>query len=198
MKPDAEPRLTRETAFHPRTSALTRNFVEYRGFWLPTRFNNHGAVDEYWACREKAVVLDLSPLRKFEVLGPDAEQLLQLACTRNIRRLADLQCVYTALLYDTGGMLDDAIVFRLGRRQVPGRRGDEFTGQWLREQAEKRGLARLGQILDRSAPQSLVQGPKSRDILERSSGRRRRARASTRSSGSTSPSAGSAATTAFR
>ena len=35
MTPDAEPKLTRETAFHPRFSALTRNFTEYRGYWLP-------------------------------------------------------------------------------------------------------------------------------------------------------------------
>jgi aminomethyltransferase len=35
-------------------------------------------LEEYWACREKAaVVLDLSPLRKFEVTGPDAEALMQ-------------------------------------------------------------------------------------------------------------------------
>ena len=33
--------------------------------------------------------MDLSPLRKFEVVGPDAEALLQAAVTRNIRKLAD-------------------------------------------------------------------------------------------------------------
>ena len=44
---------------------------------VPTVYNNHGAVEEYWACRERAVILDLSPLRKFEVVGPDAEALLQ-------------------------------------------------------------------------------------------------------------------------
>ena len=43
MTPDSEAKLTRETPFHPRTSALTRNFTEYRGYWLPTKFNNHGA-----------------------------------------------------------------------------------------------------------------------------------------------------------
>ena len=78
MTPDSEAKLTRETPFHPRTSALTRNFTEYRGYWLPTKFNNHGAVDEYHACREGVVATDLSPLRKFEVLGPDAETLMQL------------------------------------------------------------------------------------------------------------------------
>ena len=55
MTPDAEPQLTRETAFHPRFSALTRNYTEYRGYWLPTRFSNEGPVAEYWACRERAV-----------------------------------------------------------------------------------------------------------------------------------------------
>ncbi len=39
---DAEPELTRETTFHPRTAELTRSFVEYRGYWLPHCFNNEG------------------------------------------------------------------------------------------------------------------------------------------------------------
>ena len=64
MTPDAEPQLTRETAFHPRFSALTRNYTEYRGYWLP-KFSNDGPVAEYWACRERAAIMDLSPLRKF-------------------------------------------------------------------------------------------------------------------------------------
>jgi aminomethyltransferase len=166
MAPDAEPRLTRETAFHPRISALTRNFAEYRGFWLPTRFNNHGAVDEYWACREKAVVMDLSPLRKFEVLGPDAETLMQLACTRNVRRLAVGQVVYTAMCYDHGGMLDDGTVFRLGQNNFRWIGGDEYDGRWLREIAEKRGL----KVWVKSSTDQLhniaVQGPNSREILK--------------------------------
>ncbi len=29
---DSEPALTRETAFHARTSAMTRSFVEHRGY----------------------------------------------------------------------------------------------------------------------------------------------------------------------
>jgi aminomethyltransferase len=167
MTPDAEPRLTRESGFHPRTSALTRNFTEYRGFWLPNRFNNAEPVAEYWACREQAAVMDLSPLRKFEVLGADAEDLLQAACTRNIRKLSDGQVVYTAMCYDHGGMLDDATVFRLApdRYRLVG--GDEYDGKWLRELAERKGLK---QVWVKSSTDQLhniaVQGPKSRDILK--------------------------------
>ncbi|WP_374384709.1 DUF1989 domain-containing protein [Dongia sp.] len=167
MTPDAEPRLTRETGFHHRTSALTRNFTEYRGFWLPSRFNNAGPTAEYWACREGAAVMDLSPLRKFEVLGADAEDLLQAACTRNIRKLSDGQVVYTAMCYEHGGMVDDGTVFRLGPDRYRWIGGDEFGGKWLRDLAEKKGLR---QVWVKSATDQLhniaLQGPKSREILK--------------------------------
>jgi hypothetical protein len=48
--------------------------------------------------------MDLSALRKFEISGPDAEELLQRTCTRNIRKLSVGQVVYTAMCYDHGGI----------------------------------------------------------------------------------------------
>jgi len=166
VTPDAEPKLTRETAFHPRWSALTRRTTEYRGYWLPTSFDNHGAIDEYWACRERAVVMDLSPLRKFEVVGPDSEALLQAAVTRNIRKLAEGQVVYTAVCNETGGMLDDATVFRLAADRFRFVGGDEHDGIWLRQQAGRLGL---DQVWVKHSTDHLhniaVQGPKSRDLL---------------------------------
>ena len=166
MTPDADAQLTKETAFHPRFSALTRNYAEYRGYWLPQRFNNDGAIEEYWAAREKAVVLDLSPLRKFEVTGPDAEALLQYCLTRDIRKLSVGQVVYTAMCYDNGGMIDDGTVFRLGQNNFRWIGGDDYSGQWLRQQAEKMGY----QAWVRSSTDQLhniaVQGPSSRDLLK--------------------------------
>ena len=165
MTTDADPQLTKETGFHPRTSKLTRNFTEYRGYWLPTSFNNHGAIEEYWACREGAIVTDLSPLRKFEVVGPDAETLLQWAVTRNIRRLSVGQVVYTAMCYDTGGMVDDGTVMRLGQDNFRWVGGDDYSGLWLREQAEKRGLRVWVKASTEQLHNIAVQGPKSRTIL---------------------------------
>ena len=139
--------------FIPRFSALTRNYTEYRGYWLPTRFSNDGPVAEYWACRERAVIMDLSPLRKFEVTGPDAESLLQYALTRNVRKLAIGQVVYTAMCYEHGGMIDDGTLFRLGDNNFRWIGGDDYSGIWLREQAEKLGLEGLGALFDRPAAQ---------------------------------------------
>jgi aminomethyltransferase len=165
MTPDAEPQLTRETAFHERLAPLTRNFTEYRGYWLPSRFND-GPIDEYWACREAAVVMDLSPLRKFEVTGPDAEVLLQYCLTRDIRRLSPGQVVYTAMCYEHGGMIDDGTVYRLAQDNFRWIGGDDYSGIWLREQAEKLKLKAWVRSSTDQMHNIAVQGPKSRDILK--------------------------------
>jgi aminomethyltransferase len=165
VTPEAEPVLTKETAFHPRTSELTESFVEYRGYWLPHCFNNEGAIGEYWACREKAVVMDLSPLRKWEVLGPDAETLIQHAITRDARRLAVGQVVYTAMCNETGGMVDDATVFRLGDDNFRFIGGDAYDGVWLKDLGEKLGLRAFVKPSTDQLHNVAVQGPASRDIM---------------------------------
>ena len=166
MTPDADPQLTRETAFHPRLSQMTRNYTEYRGFWLPNRFNNEGPIEEYWACRERAVVMDLSPLRKFEVTGPDAESLLQYCLTRDVRKIATGQVAYTAMCYENGGMIDDGTVFRLGHNNFRWIGGDDFSGEWLRQQAEAKGFKAWVRSSTDQLHNIAVQGPKSRDILK--------------------------------
>ncbi len=163
---DAEPVLTRETSFHPRTSELTKSFTEYRGYWLPHCFDNEGAVAEYWACREKAAIMDLSPLRKWEVLGPDAETLIQTAITRDARRLSVGQVTYTALCNETGGMIDDATVYRLGQDNFRFVGGDEYDGIWLKELADRHELKVWIKPSTDQLHNVAVQGPASREILK--------------------------------
>ncbi len=164
--PDAEAQMTKETAFHPRLSALTRNFTEYRGYWLPSRFNNEGPISEYWACRERAVMIDLSPLRKFEVTGPDAETLLQRAVTRDVRKLSEGQVVYSAMCHETGGMLDDCTIFRLGRDNFRFIGGDEASGLALRELGQKLSLRAWVRSSTDQLHNLSVQGASSREILK--------------------------------
>ncbi|HWU60468.1 MAG TPA: DUF1989 domain-containing protein [Ensifer sp.] len=166
MTPDAEPELTRETAFHPRLSAMTRDFTEYRGFWLPNRFSSEGPIEEYWACRERAALIDLSPLRKFEVTGPDAEELLQYCLTRDVRKLSTGQVVYSAMCYEHGGMIDDGTLFRLGDKNFRWIGGDDYSGIWLREQAEKKGFKAWVRSSTDQMHNIALQGPASRDILK--------------------------------
>ena len=166
ITPDAPAKLTKETGFHASFAAHTRNFGEYRGYWLASHFNNAGAVAEYWAAREAAVMTDLSALRKFEVTGPDAEALMQYAVTRDISKLSVGQVVYTAMCYEHGGMVDDGTVFRLGKDNFRWIGGDEYGGTHLRQLGESLGL----KVWVRQSTDQLhnvqVQGPKSREILK--------------------------------
>ena len=165
VTPEADPVMTQETAFHPRTSALTRDLVEYRGYWLADCYQGEDTIAEYWACRERAVIMDLSPLRKWEVLGPDAELLIQRAITRDARKLAVGQVTYTAVCNETGGMLDDATVYRLGDDNFRFVAGDEYTGVHLDNLAEAEGLRVWIKRSTDELHNVAVQGPESREIM---------------------------------
>ena len=164
---DAEPDMTKETGFHPRTSALTRNFTEYAGYWLANNFTNLGGIAEYWACREGVIVTDLSPLRKAEVVGPDAELLMQTCVTRDIRRLSPGQVVYTAMCHASGGMIDDGTVFRLGKDNLRWVGGSDDSTLWLRRQAEERNLQAWVKDSTDQLHNLQVQGPRSVDVLRK-------------------------------
>jgi len=156
---------TKKTGFHDCFARHTRDFAEYNGYWLANQMTNHGAIAEYWACRERAVVMDLSPLRKYEVLGPDAEALMQLCLTRNMKKLSVGQVVYTAICHEHGGMIDDGTAFRLGADNFRWIGGNDLSGLHLREVAAERGM----DVHVKSSTDQLcniaVQGPKSREIL---------------------------------
>lgn len=164
---EADVEETKKTAFHECFARHTRDFIEYNGYWLPNTMTNHGAIAEYWACRDKVALMDLSPLRKYEVTGPDAEELMQLCVTRNMKKLSVGQVVYTAMCYEHGGMIDDGTVYRLGETNFRWIGGNDTSGLWLQEQARKRGL----NVWVRNSTDQLhniaVQGRHSREILSR-------------------------------
>ncbi len=163
--PEADVEETKKTGFHECFAQHTRDFVEYNGYWLANRMTNLGATAEYWACREKAAIMDLSPLRKYEVTGPDAEELMQYCVTRNMKKLAVGQVVYTAICYDHGGMIDDGTVFRLGENNFRWIGGNDDSGLWLRKKAEEKGLNAWVRSSTDQLCNVAVQGPVSRDIL---------------------------------
>jgi aminomethyltransferase len=163
--PEADVEDTKKTGFHDCFARHTREFVEYNGYWLPNQMTDHGAIAEYWGCREKAAIMDLSPLRKYEVTGPDAEALLQRCVTRNMKKLSVGQVVYTAMCYEHGGMIDDGTVFRLADNNFRWIGGNDDSGLWLRQQADASGM----NVWVRSSTEQLcnvaVQGRRAREIL---------------------------------
>ena len=154
----------RKTAFHARTAALGASFVEYADYEFPSQYAAD-ILDEYWACRQRAVVIDLTPLRKVELAGPGAEAMLQATITRDVTRLADGGVVYTALCDDDGNVVDDGTVFRFGPQRFRWIGYTDDDEDWFRSHAERLGAEVSFENSTNRLHNLAVQGPNSRDIL---------------------------------
>lgn len=162
---EADVEETKKTAFYDCFARHTEDFVEYNGYWLANTIPKLGSIAEYWAVRVKAAVMDLSPLRKYEVTGPDAEELMQACVTRNVKKISVGQVSYTAMCYEHGGMIDDGTIYRLGDNNFRWIGGNDTSGLWLKEQAAKRGLNAWVRPSTDQLHNIAVQGRHSKDIL---------------------------------
>lgn len=154
----------RQTAFKSRIASMAATFDEYAGYEFAYRYGDD-ILAEYWACRRRAAVIDLTPLRKVEVSGRGAEALLQAVVTRDLSRLSDGHIVYTALCDDEGNVIDDGTVFRFGPDRFRWVGYTDEDEDWFRTHADRLGLeVSLENSTDR-IHNIAVQGPRSRDLV---------------------------------
>ena len=164
---ESEASMTVNSAFHARTSALTKSFAVARDVWLPSSYESTRTISEYWACRSAVTVQDMSSLRKYDVLGPDAETLLQACLSRNIAKLSANRAVYALMLSETGSVIDDGTLFRLNQEAFRWCCGSEESARQLKRVAEERGLRVWIKALWSAMPNLAVQGPNSRELMKR-------------------------------
>ena len=103
-----------ESPLHARTAplCLTGDWSRWGGY---ATVNSYGTVElEYFAIRNAATLFDLSPMRKYRIIGPDAERYLNRLLTRDIRKLKPGRVAYAVWCNDGGKVLDDGTVFRFG------------------------------------------------------------------------------------
>ena len=165
MTPTSATALTRETGFHPRTSALTRHFRAAKDLWIPTGFGSGDVIEEYWATREAATIQDLSQISKIEVTGPDAEALMDYASPRDVTRLSVGQLTYSPMLRPHGDMVDDGTLFRLSPTGFRWMCSAADSGDWLRHLVAERGFDAQIRTVSGSINNVAVQGPLAKDIL---------------------------------
>lgn len=166
-KEDAPMLISQESAFHDRLAALTQHFAPARDLWTPVSFPSHGSLGEYWACREKVTLQDISGLRKFDIIGPDAEKLLNLATTRNVAKLAVWRGMYTLLCDETGSVVDDGTLFRLAPELFRWCCGSEESGRRLEVLTKENALQVRIHAMRDALPNLALQGPRSRDVLRK-------------------------------
>lgn len=153
-----------DTAFHPRAAALNGQgaWEDWYGYRAASVFADFLDI-EYNAVREAVGVLDVSPLFKYRVSGPDAVRLIDRVVPRRAEKLQVGQVWYTPWCDERGRLIDDGTVARL----------DETTYRWTAAEPNMRwfmlnatGLdVRIEDVTPNVAALA-VQGPSARAVLE--------------------------------
>jgi glycine cleavage system T protein (aminomethyltransferase) len=99
--------------FFPRTSALCTSLFwkDWAGYHAVRSFDTY-MEREYFAFRHTAGMIDVTPLYKYDVTGPDAASFLARIMVRDPGKLKLGQVAYTAWCDDAGKMVDDGTVSR--------------------------------------------------------------------------------------
>jgi aminomethyltransferase len=85
--------------------------VPFAGWELPVQYE--GVIAEHRAVREDCGAFDVSHMGELEVDGPRAKELLQSLLSNDVDKIQAGQAQYTLLTNDSGGIVDDLIVYRL-------------------------------------------------------------------------------------
>ncbi len=156
------------TPFHERTAPLNRKLAwgDWAGYAAAAAYADHHDI-EYNAIRQAAALIDVSPLYKYIVSGPDALRLVDRVVTRDATRLAVGQVLYTPWCDERGKVVDDGTVSRL----------DETTFRWTAADPCYRWMRMNAGGLDvdvRDVSEELgalaLQGPRARAVLEAATG----------------------------
>lgn len=103
-----------ELPLHNRHAGLGARFGEFAGWQMPLWYA--GALAEHMAVRQTAGVFDISHMGRFQVCGEAGASTLASFLTRDPAKLATGASSYCLSLNESGGIIDDLIVYRLNER----------------------------------------------------------------------------------
>ncbi len=90
---------------------LGAKMVPFAGFNMPVRYSSD--IEEHMTVRNGVGVFDVSHMGEFTVKGPDALDLIQRVTSNDASKLIDGQAQYSCLPNETGGIVDDLIVYKI-------------------------------------------------------------------------------------
>src|SRR5437773_1148569 len=151
--------------FHARTAPLNRKqqWREWSGYWASSAYADAHDI-EYNAIREAAALIDVSPLYKYTVKGPDALALVDRVITRDASKLAVGQVYYTPWCDEHGMVIDDGTVTRLTEDTFRWTAADPSL-RWFTQNAV--GLDVEIEDISEQVAALALQGPTSGGLLDR-------------------------------
>lgn len=138
--------------------------VEFGGWLMPVQYS--GIIEEHQAVRSAAGLFDVSHMGEVEITGRGALALIQKLITNNAAKLNIGKAIYSPMCYETGGIVDDLLIYRLEEDRywlVVNAGNKDKDVDWIRRYQTKD--AQVADISDKVG-QIALQGPKAQDILE--------------------------------
>jgi aminomethyltransferase len=150
---------------HDRHLALGATLGAFGGWSMPLTYPS-GTVAEHTAVREGVGVFDVSHLGTLAITGPGAAEVVNGVFTADLGRIAPGQAQYTLCCTESGGVVDDVIVYLAGPDEVlavPNAANAAEVARILRDAAPG-GVT----VTDRHRDVAVlaVQGPRSTEVVE--------------------------------
>jgi aminomethyltransferase len=155
--------MAQRTPLYDAHLAAGARMVPFAGWEMPIHYGSQ--IEEHHAVRGGAGMFDVSHMNQMDLEGPQAEAFLRMLLPNDVARLAEGQALYSCMLNEQGGILDDLIVYRLapGRyRVVANAATREPDLAWIRAHLQDWD-ARLDTRSDLAM--IAVQGPRARDAV---------------------------------
>ncbi len=155
--------------FHERTFPLceTYRFKDWAGRIAACAYDVN-VEREYFALRQSAGLIDVSPLYKYHLSGPDAGAVLNRMVVRDISKLRVGRVAYCCWCDDQGMVIDDGTITRLAKKQFRITAAEPAL-DWLRK------LATGGAVEVRDQSDDLavlaIQGPRSQAVVSEALGK---------------------------
>ena len=151
------------SAFHARTLQLCEslNYRDWAGYYAVSAYETHHE-HEYNAIRNACALIDISPLYKYRLSGPDAVRLVNRVITRDASRMTVGQVYFTPWCDEDGKVIDDGTVTRLSDQAFRWTAADPNL-RWFTENAS--GLNVRIEDISESVAALALQGPTSAQLL---------------------------------
>ncbi|HEY3299095.1 MAG TPA: glycine cleavage system aminomethyltransferase GcvT, partial [Armatimonadota bacterium] len=143
---------------------LRAKMTEFAGWEMPLYYS--GINDEVAAVRKTAGIFDLSHMGEFYAYGDQGLSLLQSVVTNDVSRIEVGQAQYNLLCNESGGVLDDLIIYRLDTDlYMPVVNASNTASDFAWMQAHNRSTTALE---NKSADTGLIaiQGPAAAAVLQ--------------------------------
>jgi dimethylsulfoniopropionate demethylase len=154
----------RSTPFTSRVEACgVKGYSVYNHMLLPTVFRS--LEEDYYHLCEHVQVWDVSCERQIEIIGPDAQKLVQIMTPRDISRAKSGMCFYVPLCDETGGMINDPVAIKHDDNHWWLSIADSDVALWAKGLATGFGLN--VKISEPDIFPLAVQGPKAEELMAR-------------------------------